>query len=320
MKILLIGLGRWGKNHLRVLSEICDEVYVADLDRKQWNGLLISQDHFSSNYRDFLDKVDAVDVVTPTDSHFDICWNCFEKGKDVFVEKPISLASWEAKEMIRQSEKYDLIFQVGHIYRYHLASLLIKEIIEGGKLGIIKYAYGHFTGFKRPRMDVGVTQTDAIHYFDLFNYLFSELPNAVTAITRNYLGLPLDDLSTSILEYGDKTVLIEVGYLLPEERKDIAIIGDRGTLRCDFQKNFIVFHNNFYEIQEDVCVAVKNDAEEIPVNFFEEPLKVELRAFLNSVKNHSKPLSDGQSGYEALRVVEACYESSQKRKGVEIKW
>ena len=72
---------------------------------------------------------------------------------------------------------------------------------------MVQYAYGHFMGFKRPRTDVGVTQTDAIHYFDLFNYLFGGPPQAVTAVVRHYLDLPLDDTSISVLEYGKKLSL-----------------------------------------------------------------------------------------------------------------
>ncbi len=113
--------------------------------------------------------LDGVDIVTPADSHLRICRECFERRKDVFVEKPIALTSKEAREMINQAEKHGLILQVGHIYRYHPASSKVKRIIEEGRLGTVEYAYGHFMGFKRPRMDVGVTQTDAIHYFLTFS-------------------------------------------------------------------------------------------------------------------------------------------------------
>jgi predicted dehydrogenase len=178
--------------------------------------LSIPSDRLSTNYQDFLGRVDGVDVVTPADSHLRICKECFEKGKDVFVEKPIALTSAEAKEMIFQADKRGLILQVGHLYRYHPASSKIRGFIEEGRLGKVQYAYGHFIGFKRPRTDVGVTQTDAIHYFDLFNYFFGGPPQAVRAMVRHYLNLPLDDTSFSTLEYGEKLVFIEAGYMSPE--------------------------------------------------------------------------------------------------------
>jgi predicted dehydrogenase len=322
MKILQIGLGRWGKNHLKTLTKLCEEVYVVDVDTAQLktcDELGIPVDHRSTGYRDFLDRVDGVDIVTPADNHLAIVRDCFEKGKDVFVEKPIALRSEEAREMIALAREKGVLLQVGHIYRYHPASVRMKRLIEEGRLGRVQYCYGHFMGFKRPRTDVGVTQTDGIHYFDLFNYLFGELPRAVRAVVRHYLNLTLDDTSISVLEYGEKLAFVEAGYMPPETRRDVSIIGDEGSLYCNFQKNTLTFFANRHEKQGGRWVAVEGKAEEVP---FEagEPLKLELTKFLDSIRTRSKPLADGQAGLDALRIVEACYESSEKGERIEIDW
>jgi UDP-2-acetamido-3-amino-2,3-dideoxy-glucuronate N-acetyltransferase len=322
MKVLLIGLGRWGKNHLKALATLVDELYVADSDLKQLDvcrGFAIPADHLSTNYRHFLDRVDGVDIVTPADSHQTICQDCFEKKKDVFVEKPIGLTSVEAKEMISQANKRGVILQVGHIYRYHSAAVRVKQLIEEGRLGSVQYAYGHFMGFKRPRTDVGVTHTDAIHYFDLFNYLFGEPPQAVTAVVRHYLSPHLDDTSMSVLDYRGKIVFVEAGYMPPEKRRDISIVGDRASLYCDFQKNSLLFFENRHEKQGELYVALEGEVSEIPLDS-KEPLRIELEAFLHSIRNRSKPLADGKAGFEALKIVEACYESSQKGRRIKIDW
>jgi len=322
MKILLIGLGRWGKNHLKSLAKLVEDLYVVDADPNQLKAckeFSIPADHLSTNYRDFLDRVDGVDIVTPADSHLAICRECFGRGKDVFVEKPIALTSAEATEMISCANERGAILQVGHIYRYHPAASKVKGLIEEGSLGEIQYAYGHFMGFKRPRTDVGVTQTDAIHYFDLFNYLFGETPQAVLAVVRHCLGLRLDDTSVAVLEYGKRFVFIEAGYMPPEKRRDISIVGDRASLHCDFQKNTLLFYGNRHEKQGERCLAHEGDVSQISFDS-EEPLKIELKAFLDSIRSRSKPLADGQAGYEALTIVEACYESSQKGSRVGIEW
>ncbi len=322
MKLLLVGMGRWGKNHLKALTQLSDELYVVDSDQSQLKvcrEFSIPADHLSSDYHDFLDLIDGVDVVTPADSHLAVCRDCFDKRKDVFVEKPIALTTSEAKEMIAHAKEKGVILQVGHIYRYHPAASKMKEILEQGRLGTVQYGYGHFMGFKRPRTDVGVTQTDAIHYFDLFNYLFDGPPRGVTAVVKNYLNLPLDDTSVSALDYGGKIVFIEAGYLPPEKKRDVAIIGDRGSLYCDFQKNSLLFCENRHEKEGGKCVALEGEAKSLPVKP-EEPLTLELRAFLDSIKNRSRPLADGQAGLEALRIVEVCYESSRSGRRVEIEW
>jgi len=322
MKLLLIGVGRWGMNHLKTLTKLVDELYVADSDPGQLKlarEFSIRSDRLSTDYHDFLGRVDGVDVVTPADSHLTICLECFAKKRDVFVEKPIALTSVEAIEMIRRANQNGVIFQVGHIYRYHPAVSKIKQILEKGKLGAVQYAYGHFMGFKRPRTDVGVTQTDAIHYFDLFNYLFSDPPDAVTAVVKNYLDLPLDDTSVSILDYRGRIVYIEAGYMPPEKKRDIAIVGDRASLYCDFQKNSVLFCENRHERQGGKCVALEGESRNLSVET-EEPLTTELKAFLDSIRSRSRPLADGQAGYEALKIVEVCYESSRSGKRLEIEW
>ena len=322
MKVLLIGMGRWGKNHLKALTSLVDELYVVDSDPNQLKvcqEFSIPSDHLSTDYRDFLDRVDGVDVVTPADNHLAICRDCFRKRKDVFVEKPIALTSIEAKEMISQAEEKGVILQVGHIYRYHPASSKIKSLIEDGRVGKVQYSYGHFMGFKRPRTDVGVTQTDAIHYFDLFNYLFNEPPQAVRAVVRHYLNLPLDDTSISVLEFGEKVVFVEAGYMPPEKRRDISIVGDRASLYCDFQKKSLHLYENRHEKQGERWVALEGEVNEIPLGS-EEPLQQELKAFLDSIRDRSRPLADGRAGYEALKIVEACYESSRIGGRIEIDW
>ncbi len=322
MKLLLVGIGRWGKNHLKALAKLADELYVVDSDQTQLKAcreFSIPADHLSNDYHDFIDRVDGVDVVTPADSHLAVCRDCFDKRKDVFVEKPIALTASEAKKMIAYSEEKGVILQVGHIYRYHPAAWKMKEILEEGKLGTAQYAYGHFMGFKRPRTDVGVTQTDAIHYFDLFNYLFNEPPQRVTAVIKNYLNLPLDDTSVSALDYSGKVAFIEAGYMPPEKKRDVAIIGDRGSLYCDFQKNSLLFCENRHEREGGKCIAVEGEARNLSVKPAE-PLTIELEAFLDSIKNRTKPLADGQAGLEALKIVEACYESSRTGERVEIDW
>jgi predicted dehydrogenase len=322
MKILQIGLGRWGKNHVKALKALCDDLYVVDVDPgqlKTCDEFSVPTDHRSQDYRDFLDRVDGVDIVTPADNHLAIARECFAKGKDVFVEKPIAFTTGEAREMVTLAEERDLILQVGHIYRYHPASLKIKELIGTGRLGKIQYAYGHFMGFKRPRTDVGVTQTDAIHFFDLFSYLLDELPHAVRAVVRHFLNLTLDDTSISVLEYGEKLAFVEAGYMPPETRRDLSIIGDLGSLYCNFQKNSLSFFENRHEKQGERWVAVEGKVQEISLEAGE-PLKLELSRFLDSIRNRSKPLADGRVGLEALRIVEACYDSSQKGRRVEIDW
>jgi len=145
MKIMQIGTGRWGTNHLRVLSNLPVELYVAEISEQGRQKCLeqgIAQDHISGNYKDFLEIVSAVDVVTPASTHFLLCQKLLEKGKSVFIEKPIAETAVEAVELATLAAERELVLQVGHIFRFDPATDFIKEYLHSGEMGAIQSLNG----------------------------------------------------------------------------------------------------------------------------------------------------------------------------------
>src|ERR1035441_1685657 len=115
-KVLLLGLGRWGVNHLRNLNAMPVELYVAEMDSQRLEParkLGLPDTRLTTNYKDWVSKVDCVIVVTPAQTHFPICQEFLETGKDVFVEKPITLASEEARRLTAIAVKRGRILQIG---------------------------------------------------------------------------------------------------------------------------------------------------------------------------------------------------------------
>jgi UDP-2-acetamido-3-amino-2,3-dideoxy-glucuronate N-acetyltransferase len=175
MKILQIGLGGFGKNHLRAWTQmgLARNLSIADLSRERLEEAQelfgIAADRLVTDYRALIQEADVVDVVTPSDSHYAICAEALRLGKDVFVEKPMTMTSQEADQLAEAVERSGRILQVGYYYRFHPISQYVREQIRNGQLGSIRYLSGQFMGFKRARTDVGVTLTDGIHFIDLFN-------------------------------------------------------------------------------------------------------------------------------------------------------
>jgi len=204
--ILLLGLGRWGVNHLRVLHSLPVELWVADAQPKQLahaRQLGISEANLSIRYQDFAARVDASVVVTPAEIHFGLCREFLNAGKDVFVEKPLTLNSSEAKELAELSAAKQRILQVGHIFRFDTASAWLHRAIQTGRFGRVNILRSNFSGFKRPRDDSGVTFADAIHFLDLFNYFLGRTLARVTAFMKDFLGRGsgFGDASLLSLEY-----------------------------------------------------------------------------------------------------------------------
>jgi predicted dehydrogenase len=325
IKVLLLGIGRWGANHLRVLHSLPIELYVSELDGKRLENarkLGIPDTHLSSNYKDFAKLVDAAVIVTPAQSHFPLCKEFLEAGKDVFVEKPLTLVPKESKELAELADKHQRILQVGHIFRFDPATQWIRDAIQTGKFGRVHILRGHFGGFKRPRNDSGVMFADGIHFVDLFNYCLNATPASVLAIHHDFMGRGMDDVSLVSLEYetqfGNTWATVENDYYIPGKFRDVTIVGEKLSAVCDYnvaQYKIKAYDNRHVRDGADFkgVEGVMTQIECPP----EEPLLAELRAFMKSVQSRQKPLADGWAGYDAVKVLDAALESA--RTGQRIK-
>jgi UDP-N-acetylglucosamine 3-dehydrogenase len=320
MRILLIGLGRWGERHLRVLQELGVEVWVADvveerLSRARRSG--VDPARLVVDYRAALAGVDAVDIVTPADSHLTLALACLAAGRDCFIEKPVTLTAREAQILVLRAEATGRVVQVGHIFRFHPVTDALHAALAAERIGPVRYVAGRFAGFKRPRIDVGVTGTDAIHYFDLFGALLHRDATAVTATTRDFLGRGLEDLAFATVEYGETPAFIEAGYFVPGRHRDCVIVGERGSLMADFGQATVTAYTAEHRRAGLLWEAIEAGKEELPV-VAEEPLRRELAAFCTSVTTRTRPLVDAAAGLSALEIVEAAQRSASLGRRVRL--
>jgi UDP-2-acetamido-3-amino-2,3-dideoxy-glucuronate N-acetyltransferase len=300
---------------------------VAEVGEKQLEParkLGIPAERLTTNYKSFIGQVDGVVVVTPAQTHFPLCKEFIEAGKDVFVEKPLTLANDESKALTELAAKHKRILQVGHILRFDPATLWLRDAIANGEFGKVNMLRGHFGGFKRPRNDSGVMFADGIHFVDLFNYLLGALPKTVTAINHDFFGRGLDDVSLVSLEYetkhGKTWATVETEYFIPGKFREVIVCGDKLSAVCDYNisqykiKTYANTHTpaggNDFKATEGVVTQI-----ECPP---EEPLLAELRAFVDSIKTRQAPRADAQSGYDAVRVLNAALESVKTGKAVQL--
>jgi len=312
MKVLLIGLGRWGEKHLRVLGELGVELWAADISAERRAFAVkagVAADHAVEDFRQALPHVDAVDIVTPADSHLRLAGECLRAGRDCFIEKPLTRTVDEGRRLAGLVAETGRVLQVGHIFRFHPVTTVLRERLAAGVLGRVRYCTGRFAGFKRPRTDVGVTQTDAIHYFDLFAHLLGREATAVTATLRDYLGRGLDDCSFSTVEYGDVPAFVEAGYFAPGTQRDCVIVGERGTLAADFGSSEVRVLANRHVPTPSGWQAPEGAVESFKASG-PEPLRHELELFLDAVARRGHPAVDVQAGLAAMRTVEAAQRSS----------
>jgi predicted dehydrogenase len=326
-KVLLLGLGRWGANHLRNLNSMPIELYVAEVGDKQLEParkLGLPAGRLTTNYKTLIGQVDCVVIVTPAQSHFPLCKEFLEAGKDVFVEKPLTLDNEESKLLAELADKHKRILQVGHILRFDPATIWLRDAVQNGEFGQVNMIRGHFGGFKRPRNDSGVMFADGIHFVDLFNFILGAQPKTVQTINHDFMERGMDDVSFVSLEYdtprGKTWATVETEYFIPGKFREVIVCGDKLSAVCDYNisqykiKTYANTHTpaggNDFKATEGVVTQIETPPEE--------PLLAELRAFVDSVKTRATPRADAWSGYAAVRVLNAALESVKTGKAVNL--
>ncbi len=322
MKILQVGTGRWGANHMRVLQNLGVELFVAELSESERQRCIkegLPADHVTADLTQFIEQVDAVDIVTPAQTHLPIALNAIAHKKDIFTEKPLAENALKADEFVTAVNRSQVICQVGHIFRYDPATTYMKEALAGGELGKIRSITGSFSGFKRPRNDGGVTISDAIHFVDLYNYLMGGPPQQVMAQCHDLLGRGMDDMSWVWLAYGETRALIEANYFSPEKKRLVTVVGEKATMVCNFaaSQDKITIFNNQHVKEKDTWKGVSGEIlqkEILP----SEPLLLELRDFIDCVQTRKAPRATAEAGADAVKVVDAALKSFQLQKTVNL--
>ncbi len=279
VNIGVIGVGKWGKNHLRSLAALsCDLVGVADVDPAQQKVAKEYGVAFFQDYTQLLTHVDAVTVTTPTDTHYNIVRECLKKGKHVLVEKPIAPTFAQGKELVALAQKNNCLLSVGYLFRFNNAIAKVKELLKHvGEVQYITCRYIHST--KSPRKDSGAILNLAVHPLDIINFITGKKPQSVTAKKKNLLSDKLEDSAMLLLDYKDFFATIEVSCTHPEKKRDMWIIAEKEKLYVDYFSQTVTR----YPLIVTYETVERGDLiqESIVPN---EPLKDELEYFVNLVE------------------------------------
>lgn len=302
-----MGVGRWGEKHLRVLGELGAEVWVAEhsAERRAWAARQgLDPSRIASDFRAFLDAVEAVDVVTPADSHAAVAGAGLAAGRHCFVEKPLALTAAEGRRLAAWAREAGRVLQVGHIFRFHPVTATLRDALAAGRIGPVRFASARFAGFKRPRPDVGVTHTDAIHFFELFAHLLGLAPTRVTAVQCELLG-DRDDMSVTVVHYSDVPVVVQADYFTPGTWRECVIVGEEGSLVADYTASTVTLHQTAHQRRDGGWEAVDAGKEHLPTAGGE-ALRIELQAFLDACPGRPVRAVSAAEAVEALEVVEAA--------------
>jgi predicted dehydrogenase len=331
LKIAVIGTGYWGKNHVRAYNElkaegVIDELQICEMDeRKAKEFSNIYHIPYTTDYNDLLkdDSLDGVSLATPTPTHFDLAKKFMEAGVDVFVEKPMTTNSIEAQELIQLAEENKRLIMVGHIFRHHSAVKELKNRIERGDFGRIYYLTSTRFSFREPRLDMGVMFALAIHEVDIFCYLLNkDYPLEISAQISSFLQKDIEEVALLILRFENDTLGYAFeSWMTPVEgkRRDLTIIGSKMSAKVDYLKpqELQLFDASIAEIENHKLKAEYEGSYTVPIPY-KEPLKEELRHFIECIGSREQPLSDMYAGARAVEMIEVAFKSAKERSAVKM--
>lgn len=321
LSIAVIGCGRWGKNHVRVWSELGCLKVICDSDPNRLKEVHnsfpeaeIAEDVGSVFSRD---DIDAVVIATPAVTHFPLAKQALESGKDVLVEKPMALTVKEGEQLVEIAQRHNLILMVGHVLEYHPAFLRLKELVMEGALGRIQYIYSHRLNLGQIRTEENVLWSFAPHDIALLLRLLGTMPEEVTCQGEAFLNHQVADVTLMTLRFPYKIMVhIFVSWLHPFKEHRFIVVGDKQMAVFDdtrpWTEKLTLYPHQIDWIGGQIPVA--HNAEAIHVTLEEkEPLKAECEHFLECVQQRKKPLTDGESGVQVLKVLEAAQKSMEQK-------
>lgn len=313
-RIAVAGCGHWGKNLVRTFGSLGALTAISDPDpdtAKQVSGTAsVPAMAFEDILRDA--AIDAVVIAAPAATHHSLAREALLAGKHVFVEKPLALEVEGAVDLCDLAMSQDRILMVGHLLQYHPAFVRLKELVEGGRLGRLRYLYSNRLNLGRFRREENILWSFAPHDISMILSLIGDEPESVTAVGGWFLHEAIADVTTTHLSFsGGERAHIFVSWLHPYKDHRVVVIGDRAMAVFDDSVPWSLKLRLFpHEIEwrHGVPAPVHADAESIEIEE-EEPLLIECRHFLESIQSGTQPRTDGREGLRVLKVLHAAEEA-----------
>ena len=332
MNIGIIGYGYWGPNVVRCfnLIEGVEIVSVCDLNpdalkrvSKLYPAISTTND---SNSILCSPEIDAVAIVSPVSTHFELSKKALENGKHIFVEKPFTSSVAEARELIDIAAKKNLKIMVDHTFLFTGAVKKIKELLDEDVLGELYY-------YDSTRINLGLFQHDvnviwdlAPHDFSIMGHIIKEKPVALTATGIDHFNRDLENIAYVTVFFQSSMVAhFNVNWLSPVKIRKTLIGGEKKMLVWDdlLADEKIKIYDKGVSIEDKegtykAMAAYRHGDMWSPRLELTEALQIETKYFVDCINNDLTPINDGEAGLDVIKLLEAS-SKSLKMKGALVK-
>jgi UDP-2-acetamido-3-amino-2,3-dideoxy-glucuronate N-acetyltransferase len=317
-RVAVVGCGYWGRNLVRnfhalgALAAVCDRNAELLAETAAAHPGAVPVGSFRDLLRD--GGIDAVVIATPAETHGSMVGEALLAGKDVLVEKPLCLSETEGRELVRLARERGRILMVGHLLWYHPAVLVLRDLVQDGTLGQIRYLYSSRLNLGKIRREENILWSFAPHDISVILGLLEEMPRSVQAQGGNYLSPRIADVTVTLLDFpsGVKAHVF-VSWLHPFKEQKLIIVGERKMAVFDdtlpWSEKLILYpHQIEWHGTVPVPAKARGDAVELTQT---EPLREECRHFLDRLADRAAPRTDGREGLRVLRVLNRCQEAME---------
>jgi predicted dehydrogenase len=326
IKFGVIGYGYWGPNVVRNLDQLDGSQVVAVCDKSPTSRKRIQKAHpnvkvtAESSELVTSTEIDAIAVVTPVWTHYELAKAALENGKHVFVEKPFTSNAAQAEELINLAEKKNLKIMVDHTFLFTGAVKKISQLLDEGALGKLYYYDSTRVNLGLFQHDVNVVWDLAPHDLSIIDHLIEESPEAVSATGQTHLN-GHEDVAFITIYFPNKIIAhINVNWLSPVKVRTTLIGGEKKMLVW----NDLEADEKIKIYDKGVNVTSREGLYNLLVHYRSgdmwapqieqvEALSRELAYFVDCILTDQTPFNDGHAGLRVVKMLEAANQSMQKR-------
>ena len=330
IRIGVIGYGYWGPNIVRNLrgvdgcevASVCDrspgalkrvaQAYPDVATTTDASELMISP------------KIDAIAIVTPVHTHFELAKAALEQGKHIFIEKPFTASTAQAEQLIELATRRNLTIMVDHTFLFTGAVRKIRQLVDERVLGDIYYYDSTRVNLGLFQHDVSVVWDLAPHDLSIMDFLIQQKPEAVIATGEAHLNGLVDVAYITVYFPGNTIAHINVNWLSPVKIRTTLIGGEKRMLvwndleadeKLKIYDKGVEMNGNGHAKQGlyDLLVSYRSGDMWAPRVEQAEALKVELKYFVDCVRTNETPINDGVAGLRVVQLLEAADRSLKER-------
>lgn len=305
MKIAVIGAGNWGKNLVKTLHHLGHLGPVVDASSA--NLAMISDAYPDAvtlpDFDSLMDdaSIEGVAIATPAKTHHAIAKAFLLAGKDVFVEKPMTLNASDAEDLLQVATAHDRILMTGHLLLYQPAIRFIHDYLRSGQLGTLFSLHQERAKLGRARNAEDVLWSLGVHDVAVLLHLVGSAPLSVSC--HRHAGLQphiADDTYLHLTFAEGVQASLHNSWLWPVDSRCLRIIGSEGMIVYDEATHQVVLHRKTI----DSSLQNQDLGTEIVFEGTAQPLSLELQHFVDCITTRQQPISDGRNGLDVIRVLE----------------